>query len=199
MKDDESVPEVFHRLQVIVNDIKALDEEVKDNQFSSKFLRCFPKMFDTLIIVIVKTTMKDNPTPNQVLQEIMADDEFREYHEKKELVNKMKDSEKDDGKKKNVEFKATSYKSKGKKKQDSLTEEESNASSSNEDNVDKLSALFVKVGELLRKEVHQRGKTSSSLSKKSEHSMKYFRCHSKDHLVGKCPYDNGDEDASRRR
>jgi hypothetical protein len=146
-------------------------------------------MFDTLIIVIVKTTMKDNPTPNQVLQEIMADDEFREYHEKKELVNKMKDSEKDDGKKKNVEFKATSYKSKCKKKQDSL----------NEDNVDKLSALFVKVGKLLRKEVHQRGKTSSSLSKKSEHSMKYFRCHSKDHLVGKCPYDNGDEDASRRR
>ena len=30
MKDDESVPEMFHRLQVLINDLKALGEEVKD-------------------------------------------------------------------------------------------------------------------------------------------------------------------------
>jgi hypothetical protein len=60
MKVDESVSEMFHRLQVIVNELKALGEEVKDNQFSTKFLRCLPKRFDTLIIVMVKTTMKDN-------------------------------------------------------------------------------------------------------------------------------------------
>ena len=30
MKEDESVPEMFHRLQVLVNDLKALGEEVKD-------------------------------------------------------------------------------------------------------------------------------------------------------------------------
>jgi hypothetical protein len=29
MKDDESVSEMFHRLQVLVNDLKALREEVK--------------------------------------------------------------------------------------------------------------------------------------------------------------------------
>ena len=73
MKEDESVPEMFHRLQVIVNELKALGEEVKDNQFSTKFMRCLPKRFDMLNTVMVKTTMKDNPTPNQVLQEIMAD------------------------------------------------------------------------------------------------------------------------------
>ena len=28
MKEDESVPEMFHRLQVLVNDIKALGEKV---------------------------------------------------------------------------------------------------------------------------------------------------------------------------
>ena len=28
MKEDESVPEMFHRLQVLVNDLKALGEEV---------------------------------------------------------------------------------------------------------------------------------------------------------------------------
>ena len=34
MKEDESVPEMFHRLQVLVNDLKALGEEVKDKDFS---------------------------------------------------------------------------------------------------------------------------------------------------------------------
>ena len=33
MKEDESVPEMFHRLQVLVNDLKALGEEVKDRTF----------------------------------------------------------------------------------------------------------------------------------------------------------------------
>jgi hypothetical protein len=32
MKDDESVSEMFHRLQVLVNDLKALGEEVKDER-----------------------------------------------------------------------------------------------------------------------------------------------------------------------
>ena len=40
MKDDHSVLEMFHRLQVLVNDLKALGEEVKDMEFSHKFLRC---------------------------------------------------------------------------------------------------------------------------------------------------------------
>ena len=42
MKEDESVPEMFHRLQVLVNNLKALGEEVKDKDFSHKFLRCLP-------------------------------------------------------------------------------------------------------------------------------------------------------------
>jgi hypothetical protein len=42
MKKDESVQEMFHRLQVLVNDLKALGEEVKDKDFFHKFLRCLP-------------------------------------------------------------------------------------------------------------------------------------------------------------
>ena len=38
MKEDESVPEMFHRLQVLVNDLKKLGEEVKDKDFSHKVL-----------------------------------------------------------------------------------------------------------------------------------------------------------------
>ena len=42
MKEDESVSKIFHRLQVLVNDLKTLGEEVKDKDFSHKFLRCLP-------------------------------------------------------------------------------------------------------------------------------------------------------------
>ena len=41
IKEDESVPEMFHRFQVLVNDLKALGERVKDKDFSHKFLRCY--------------------------------------------------------------------------------------------------------------------------------------------------------------
>ena len=34
MKKDDSVMEMFHWLQVLVNDLKALGEEVKDKDFS---------------------------------------------------------------------------------------------------------------------------------------------------------------------
>jgi hypothetical protein len=60
MQEDESVPEMFHRLQVIVNELKALGEEVKDNQLSMKFLRSLPKRFDILITILVRTILKDS-------------------------------------------------------------------------------------------------------------------------------------------
>jgi hypothetical protein len=37
MKDDESIPEMFHRLQVIVNDLKALGEKINNDNVSSIF------------------------------------------------------------------------------------------------------------------------------------------------------------------
>jgi hypothetical protein len=52
MKDDESIPEMFYRLQVIVNDLKSLGEKVKGEDFSHKFLMCFPKKFKTLRTII---------------------------------------------------------------------------------------------------------------------------------------------------
>jgi hypothetical protein len=55
MKEDESVPEMFHRLQVLVNDLKVLGEEVKDKDFSHKFLRCLPSRFGTLVTILVRS------------------------------------------------------------------------------------------------------------------------------------------------
>ena len=43
MKDNESILEMFYRLQVIINDLKGLGEKVKDEDFIHKFLMCLPK------------------------------------------------------------------------------------------------------------------------------------------------------------
>jgi hypothetical protein len=48
MKDDEFIPEMFYRLQVIVNDLKSLREDVKNKDFSLKFLMNLPKKFAIL-------------------------------------------------------------------------------------------------------------------------------------------------------
>ena len=65
MKEDESVPEMFHRLQVLINDLKALGEKVEDKDFSHKFLRCLPLRFGTLVTILVRSGL-DTMTPNQV-------------------------------------------------------------------------------------------------------------------------------------
>jgi hypothetical protein len=112
MKEDKSMPEMLHRLQVLVNDLKAHGEEVKDKDFSHKFLRCLPSRFGMLDTLLVRSGL-DTMTPNQVLGDVMTDDTYRDNDEKEE--KKEKKDEKD--KKKSVAFKVTSS-SKGKAKQD---------------------------------------------------------------------------------
>jgi hypothetical protein len=73
MKDDESVLEMFHRLQLLVNDLKTLGKEVKDKDFSHKFLRCLPSRFDMLVTLLVRGGL-DTMTPNQVLGDVMTND-----------------------------------------------------------------------------------------------------------------------------
>jgi hypothetical protein len=63
MKDDESIPEMFYRLQVIVNDLKSLGEDVKDKDFSHKFLMNLPKRFAILRKMIRREGL-DKVTPN---------------------------------------------------------------------------------------------------------------------------------------
>jgi hypothetical protein len=45
IKEDESVPDIFHPMEVLVNDLKALGEKVEDKDFSHKFLRCLVARF----------------------------------------------------------------------------------------------------------------------------------------------------------
>ena len=107
MKEDESVPDMFYRMEVLVNDLKALDENVEDKDFSHKFLKCLSVRFGMLVTLLVRTGL-DTMTPNQILEDIMTDDAYRDFDEKKEKIKEKKDE-----KKKSVALKAGSS-SKGK-------------------------------------------------------------------------------------
>jgi hypothetical protein len=63
MKDDESIPEMFHQLQVIVNDLKALGEKINDDEVSYWFLMCLPLRFEMLRLLIIRGGLK-KITPN---------------------------------------------------------------------------------------------------------------------------------------
>jgi hypothetical protein len=54
MKDDESISEMFHRLQVIVNDLKALGEKINDDDVSYRFLMCLSQRFKMLRLLIIR-------------------------------------------------------------------------------------------------------------------------------------------------
>jgi hypothetical protein len=62
MKDDESIPEMFHCLQVIINDLKALGEKINDDDISYRFLMCLSPRFEMLRLLIIKGGLKEiNP------------------------------------------------------------------------------------------------------------------------------------------
>ena len=66
MKEDESIPEMLYRLQVIVNDLKALGEKINDDDVSHRFLMCLPLRFEMLRLHIIRGGLKEI-TPNRVL------------------------------------------------------------------------------------------------------------------------------------
>ena len=74
MKDDESILEMFYRLQVIINDLKGLSEKVKNENFIHKFLICLPKRLKTLRTIIFRGGLKD-VYPSEVLGDIMTEDQ----------------------------------------------------------------------------------------------------------------------------
>ena len=62
---------------MLVNDLKALGEEVKDKDLSHKFLRCLPSRFGILVTILVRSSL-DTMTPNLVLGDVMIDDTYRD-------------------------------------------------------------------------------------------------------------------------
>jgi hypothetical protein len=59
-------------------------------------------------------------------------------------------------------------------------------------------ALFIKQFDKFMKKKGYHARRRKNSSKKNEQTMRCFRCHSKDHLIAKCPYDSDDEDAVKK-
>jgi hypothetical protein len=74
-------------MEVLVNDLKAFGEKVEDKDFSHKLLRCLPTRFGMLVTLLVRTGL-DTMTSNQILEDIMIDDVYRDDDEKEEKKEK---------------------------------------------------------------------------------------------------------------
>jgi len=110
-----SIPEMFHRLQVTVNDLKALGDKISNDDVFHQFLMCLPLRFETLRLIIIRGGLKEL-TPNQVLGDVMTQET---YHVEREGFDQDEKKD-DDKKKKSVAFKASSFKSKDKAKKEEI-------------------------------------------------------------------------------
>jgi cytochrome oxidase Cu insertion factor (SCO1/SenC/PrrC family) len=183
MKDDESISEMFHTLQVIVNDLKSLGEKINDDEVSHRFLMCLSPRFETLRLIIIRGGLKDT-TPNQVLGDVMTRETYRV---EREGVDKEYMKEDEDKKKKSVAFKSSSSsKNKGKSKKE--------ASSDDEDASDidhkAMTLLVPKMGKFMKK-------SGYGARKRRDHMKEYvrlcYKCKSPDHIVMDCPYNSDNE------
>jgi hypothetical protein len=98
MKKDESVPEMFNRLNDIVNELKGLGFKVPDVDFSHEFLRSLLERYDTIVTLLVRSDLKTT-TPIEILGEVLTHDMYKKSRD--EVHGAANDE-----KKKNVALKA---------------------------------------------------------------------------------------------
>jgi hypothetical protein len=176
MKEDETILEMFHRLQVIVNDLKGLGHKTQDQDFCHKFLLSLPRRFKMLIILLQRDGL-DTMKPNDLLGEVLTYDKYDQDEDDKEKKEKQK--------KKTMAFKATTSKSKGKTKvqEDSDNEEDEDLEIDDE----ALALVVKKIGKLFikRRVFRKRGDNFKS----KEKPRLCFNCDSLDHLQAECSYE----------
>jgi hypothetical protein len=190
IKDDESILEVFHRLQVIINDLKTLGEKINDDDVSHRFLICLPPRFETLRLLIIRGGLKEM-TPNQVLGDTMTQETYRVEREEVDKDDKKEDEDKKK-KKKGVAFKAiSSSKNKGKSKKESSDDEDAS------DIDDKAMAFLVhKMGKFIKKKGY-------GVRKRRDHNKEYvrrcYKCKSPNHIVADGPYNSGNDKDEKKK
>jgi hypothetical protein len=90
MKEDESVSNMFNRLNEIVNELKVLRFNVPDVDFTHKFLRSLPEKYDTIMTMLVRSDLATT-SPTKVLGEILTQDIFKKSQaEAMSLAKKVK-------------------------------------------------------------------------------------------------------------
>jgi hypothetical protein len=170
MKEEETILEIFHRLQVIVNDLKSLGHKTQDQDFCHKFLLSLPRRFKILIMMLQRDGL-DAMKPNGLLVEVLTYDKYDQDADEKK---KKKEEEK---KKKTVAFKATASKGKA----TIIKEEEDNNEDKDFEIDDEALALVVKkMGHIF---IKRRGfKKRNDNFRSNEQQRKCFNCDSTEHL-----------------
>jgi hypothetical protein len=177
MKEEETILEMFHRLQVIVNDLKSLGHKTQDQDFWHKFLLSLPRRFKMLIMMLQRDGL-DAMKSNDLLGEVLTYDKYDQDADEKEKKEKEK-------KKKTMAFKAIS--SKGKAIIIEEKEEDNNEGEDFEIDDDALALIVKRMGHMF---IKKRGfKKRNDNLKSNEQQRKCFNCDSTEHLQAECPYD----------
>jgi hypothetical protein len=170
MKEDESVFDMFNRLNEIVKELKGLGFNVPNLDFTHKFLRSLPEKYDTIVTILVRSDLTTT-SPTEVLGEILTQDIFKKSQAKAmSLAKKVKGE--------SIALKAKVSKTIEKEE----SEDEGNGSESDEE-----LALFVnKFNKFMRKKKGQprRGQTSR---KNAFNDRKCFECGEPGHITMNCP------------
>jgi hypothetical protein len=176
MKNDETILEAFHRLQVTVNDLKSLGYKIQDEDFCVKFLMSLPGRFKMLIMMLQRDGL-DKLKPNDLLGQVLTYDKYDKQVDERDM-------EVEEKKKQTVAFKATSSSSKS----PIIEEEDCNGEDGEFEIDDEALALVVKkMGHMF---IKRRGlKKRFDNSKRNEQSRRCFNCDSPDHLQNECPYE----------
>jgi hypothetical protein len=77
MKKDEDVSTMFNHLNDIVNELKCLDFDVTNKDFSHKFLRCLLEKYETIVTLLVRTDL-NKMTHTEVPGEVQTHDLFKQ-------------------------------------------------------------------------------------------------------------------------
>jgi hypothetical protein len=181
MLQNESIEEMFNRLNNIINELKGLGMDVSNVNFSHKFLRALPNKYDTIVTLLVRSNLKDT-TPMQILSEILTHDIFKKSQE--DLHDDATDA-----KKKNVAFKAQASRDK-----------DDHEESGDEDEDDEEMTLFViRFKKFMKKKRYQGGYSKKGQSSKGNpfEERRCFECGEKEHIATNCK--NKEEKYSKKK
>ena len=170
MKEDESVSDMFNRLNEIVNELKGLGFNVPDVDFTHKFLRSLPEKYETIVTMLVRSDLSTT-SPTEVLGEILTQDIFKKSQaDALSLAKKVKNE--------SIALKAKA--SKAIEKEDSNDEE-------NESESDGDMALFVRKFNKFMKMKRGQPRRGQTSRRNAFNDRKCFECGEPGHIAMNCP------------
>jgi hypothetical protein len=165
MKKDEDVSTMFNRLNDIVNELKCLDFDVTNKDFSHKFLRCLLKKYETIVTFLVRTDL-NKMTPREVLGEVQTHDLFKQSQ--KEVQGQSMSEEK-----KNITLKAKA------------TQEENDDENQEIDSDEEMAFIVKGLKRIMKKKKF--GKMGQSSKKNPFEGKDCFNCGEIGHISINCP------------